>query len=84
MQAVDSPAFAASQRSTMLKRMVLRSLLFLILGVFALYYLAPMYVMIVTSLKSMEEIRQGNLISLPKELLFDAWVIAWSISCCRL
>ena len=28
--------------------------------ILALYYLAPLYVMIVTSFKSMEEIRQGN------------------------
>jgi glucose/mannose transport system permease protein len=37
-----------------------------------------MYVMIITSLKSMEEIRQGNLMTLPKEIIFDAWKIAWS------
>jgi len=34
--------------------------------------------MIVTSLKSMEEIRQGNLMTLPGEFLLDAWKIAWS------
>ena len=44
---------------------------------FAIYYLAPMYVMIVTSFKSMEEIRKGNLMMLPKEFLLDAWKIAW-------
>jgi glucose/mannose transport system permease protein len=36
-----------------------------------------MYVMIVTSFKSMEEIRKGNLMMLPKEFLLDAWKIAW-------
>ena len=34
--------------------------------------------MIVTSLKSMAEIRQGNLLMLPESLQFDAWKIAWS------
>jgi glucose/mannose transport system permease protein len=78
MQAADSLPHTAPRRSSVLKRTLYRWILFLVLGVFALYYLAPLYVMIVTSLKSMEEIRQGNLISLPKELLFDAWAIAWS------
>jgi glucose/mannose transport system permease protein len=34
--------------------------------------------MIVTSLKSMEEIRQGNLMTLPREIMFDSWKTAWS------
>ena len=60
------------------KRAVYRWILYLILGLFAVYYLTPLYVMIVTSLKSMAEIRQGNLLMLPEALQFDAWKIAWS------
>ena len=33
---------------------------------------------IVTSLKTMEEIRQGNLLTLPNEFVWDAWWIAWN------
>jgi len=77
MQAVDQQ-LEAQERSALRKKAFYRWLLFLILGIFALYYLAPMYVMIVTSLKSMEEIRQGNLMTLPGEFLMDAWKIAWS------
>ena len=66
------------ERSASRKRTFYRWLLFLVLGLFSLYYLAPLYVMIVTSLKSMEEIRQGNLMTLPGEFLLDAWKIAWS------
>ena len=66
------------EHSASRKRTFYRWLLFLVLGLFALYYLAPLYVMIVTSLKSMEEIRQGNLMTLPGEFLLDAWKIAWS------
>ena len=66
------------ERSSSRKRTFYRWLWFLVLGLFALYYLAPLYVMIVTSLKSMEEIRQGNLMTLPGEFLLDAWKIAWS------
>ena len=76
MPAVDSQ-MEALERSASRRRTFYRWLLFLILGVFAIYYLAPMYVMIVTSFKSMEEIRKGNLMMLPKEFLLDAWKIAW-------
>ena len=76
MPAVDLQ-MEALERSASRRRSFYRWLLFLILGVFAIYYLAPMYVMIVTSFKSMEEIRKGNLMMLPKEFLLDAWKIAW-------
>ena len=78
MQVVDPIKLAALQRSASRKRTFYRWLLFLMLGLFGIYYLAPMYVMIVTSLKSMEEIRQGNLMTLPGEVMFDAWKTAWS------
>ena len=77
MPAVDLQ-MEALERSASRRKTFYRWLLFLILGVFAIYYLAPMYVMIVTSFKSMEEIRKGNLMMLPKEFLLDAWKIAWS------
>ncbi|MBF0278419.1 MAG: carbohydrate ABC transporter permease [SAR324 cluster bacterium] len=77
MSPADQLQMQSLERSASFKRSFYRFLLFFILGLFALYYIAPMYVMIVTSLKSMEEIRQGNLMTLPREILFDAWKIAW-------
>lgn len=62
-------------------KVALRWLLYVILGLFALYYLMPLFVMITTSLKSLEEIRTGDLISLPRAVTFDAWVTAWSTAC---
>jgi glucose/mannose transport system permease protein len=59
----------------------LRILLWVILILFALFYLAPLYVMIATSLKSAEEIRSGNLLSLPVAPNLDAWAKAWSSAC---
>ncbi|MBN9024769.1 MAG: carbohydrate ABC transporter permease, partial [Rhizobiales bacterium] len=47
----------------------------------ALFFLIPLYVMIVTSLKPMDEIRLGNLFALPMSPSFDAWVKAWSQAC---
>ncbi len=47
----------------------------------ALYYLLPLYVMVVTSLKGMPEIRLGNVFAPPVEITFEPWVKAWSTAC---
>ena len=47
----------------------------------ALYYLLPLYVMVVTSLKGMPEIRLGNIFSPPVEITFEPWVKAWATAC---
>jgi glucose/mannose transport system permease protein len=49
--------------------------------VVALYYLLPLYVMVVTSLKGMPEIRLGNIFSPPVEITFQPWVKAWAEAC---
>ncbi|OAP37500.1 carbohydrate ABC transporter permease [Sinorhizobium americanum] len=49
--------------------------------VVALYYLLPLYVMIVTSLKGMPEIRVGNIFAPPLEITFEPWVKAWAEAC---
>lgn len=49
--------------------------------VVSLYYLLPLYVMVVTSLKGMPEIRMGNIFSPPMEITFEYWVKAWSQAC---
>jgi glucose/mannose transport system permease protein len=51
------------------------------LAVVSIYYLLPLYVMIVTSLKGMPEIRLGNVFSPPVEVTFEPWVKAWSEAC---
>ncbi|MCO6178381.1 carbohydrate ABC transporter permease [Ciceribacter sp. RN22] len=47
----------------------------------AAYYLLPLYVMVMTSLKGMPEIRLGNIFSLPVEITFEPWVKAWATAC---
>lgn len=61
--------------------LILRFLLYVILLAFVLYYLLPLFVMITTSLKSLEEIRTGSLVSLPRNVTFEAWGTAWSSAC---
>ena len=62
-------------------KVALRWLLYLLLCTFALYYMMPLFVMITTSLKNLEEIRTSSLMSLPREVTFAAWSTAWSSAC---
>ncbi|WP_108814319.1 carbohydrate ABC transporter permease [Loktanella sp. Alg231-35] len=65
------------------KRAFSRSNIFLYgtLIMVSMYYLLPLYVMIVTSLKGMPEIRMGNVFGPPMEITFEPWVKAWSEAC---
>jgi glucose/mannose transport system permease protein len=47
----------------------------------ALFFLMPLYVMLVTSLKTMDEIRLGHLFALPLHVDLAAWRVAWSEAC---
>jgi glucose/mannose transport system permease protein len=47
----------------------------------ALFFTVPLYVMIVTSLKTMPEIREARIFALPDALDFSAWKIAWAGAC---
>ena len=58
-----------------------RFLVYAALVVAALVFLAPLISMIFTSLKSMDEIRAGNLIAPPQAVTFEAWQAAWSTAC---
>jgi len=59
----------------------MRVLLWVILIVFAIWFLLPAYVVVGTSLKDLDEIRGGSLLALPHELNFWAWRHAWSEAC---
>jgi glucose/mannose transport system permease protein len=58
-----------------------RIAIYALLALACLYYLFPLFVMIATSLKSVDEIRSGNLLALPREITFDAWRKAWQSAC---
>ncbi len=65
------------------KRVMSRRNIFLYgtLLVIGLYYAVPLYVMVMTSLKGMPEIRMGNIFSPPMEITFEPWVKAWAEAC---
>jgi glucose/mannose transport system permease protein len=47
----------------------------------AIFFLIPLAVMILTSMKPMDEIRGGNIFALPLNPTIDYWVKAWSSAC---
>ncbi len=55
--------------------------LYVFLASAALFFLLPLYVMLATSLKSMDEIRLGNIFAPPLAPTLDAWRAAWSEAC---
>jgi glucose/mannose transport system permease protein len=55
-----------------------RALIYTALIIFAVYYLLPLYVMLVNSLKPLDEIRQGGMLNLPQVWTIEPWLQAWS------
>ena len=58
-----------------------RWIVYALLLLAAAFFLMPLYVMLVTSLKDANEIRAGNLMGLPGRLNTEAWGEAWSSAC---
>jgi glucose/mannose transport system permease protein len=58
-----------------------RVIVYGLLIVFAIIFLAPLYVMLVTSLKTLDEIREGNMMALPVAPTIAPWLKAWGTAC---
>jgi glucose/mannose transport system permease protein len=58
-----------------------RIFLYTFLCIAAIYTLIPLYVMVSTSLKTADELRLGNLLSVPMSPSLEAWGKAWSTGC---
>jgi len=69
---------AVSQDNAVKSNRVTRIAVYTILLVFVIYYLMPLYVMVVNSLKPLDEIRGGDLMALPRQWTIEPWHSAWS------
>jgi glucose/mannose transport system permease protein len=49
--------------------------------VFAVMYLLPLFVMVVTSFKTLDEVHEGQMLALPKNATVEAWISAWGTAC---
>ena len=81
MSALTSPSRPPSSPASARSLTVQRLLLWAVLLVFAFFFLLPLYVMVSTSLKSMEEVRNGTLLSVPLAPSLAAWSKAWTSAC---
>ena len=57
-----------------------RVLLYTLLGFFALLFAMPLYVMLVNSIKPLDEIRSGDLMAFPQAFTLQPWHDAWSLA----
>lgn len=70
---ITAPPSREPARHSMTTRIVIYGLLI----VFAFIYLIPLVVMVMTSLKPLDEVTGGNMFALPQHLTFAAWIKAW-------
>jgi len=77
LQAAEGPRGSKPRHAFSRRNIFLYGTLFVV----AAYYLLPLYVMVVTSLKGMPEIRLGNIFSPPLEITFEPWAKAWASAC---
>lgn len=68
---------AASKDTALRTGVIARALIYTILLIFAVFYLLPLFVMLVNSLKTLDEIRQGNMLAFPEAFTFEPWIQAW-------
>ena len=69
---------AATQETAVSTGRVTRVFIYLLLLLFSLYYLLPLYVMVVNSVKPLPEITGGNMMALPRNFTLEPWASAWS------
>jgi glucose/mannose transport system permease protein len=61
--------------------LVSRLVIYGLLALFAVFFLLPLFVMVVTSFKTLDEIRDGNMLALPVSPTIEPWLAAWGTTC---
>ncbi|SDQ97093.1 carbohydrate ABC transporter permease [Pseudovibrio sp. Tun.PSC04-5.I4] len=57
---------------------ITRAVIYLVLILFALFYLLPFAIMVLNSVKPLSEITGGNMMSLPQAFTLEPWFKAWN------
>ncbi len=68
----------ATQDTAVRTGRITRTFIYLVLLLFALFYLLPFFVMLANSLKPLSEITGGNMMALPQDWTIAPWLSAWS------
>lgn len=69
---------APSQDNAVKGSVLTRAIIYVVLILFVIYYLLPLYVMLINSVKPLDEIRSGNMMEFPKIWTLEPWRAAWS------
>jgi glucose/mannose transport system permease protein len=72
---------ASDGRRSRRVRTINRIVIYGLLALFAIFYLMPLFVMLVTSFKTMDEIQSGNMLALPRSPTIEPWLKAWGEAC---
>jgi glucose/mannose transport system permease protein len=81
MSAADALLDAKPIRDPARTSIATRVVIYGLLAFFAIIYLLPLVVMVMTSLKPLDEVTGGNMFALPRAPSFDAWAKAWGTTC---
>jgi glucose/mannose transport system permease protein len=73
----DGPSGAKPKPFITIERLIV----YTVLVVCAVFFLFPLYVMVITSLKNIQEIQGGNIFVPTAHPTFDAWEKAWNSAC---
>jgi len=68
----------ATQDTAIRTGRITRTFIYLVLVLFALFYMLPLYVMLVNSVKPLDEITGGGMMALPQTWTVEPWLKAWS------
>lgn len=63
------------------KRMTSKAIVYVLLTLFSIYYLAPLAILLMNSMRPLEEIVRGGFIDVPSSLSFQYWAEAWGTFC---
>jgi glucose/mannose transport system permease protein len=69
---------AATQETAVTTGRAARVLIYLVLLLFALFYLLPLFIMLANSVKPLREITEGNMLALPQVWTLEPWRAAWA------
>jgi len=75
--AIELPRSRAIQRARRKPIKPHRVAIFVFLLMAALFFCIPLYVIVITSVKTMDEIRLGQIFALPEVWSFAGWHYAW-------
>jgi len=81
MSEVRSPAVRRPFSGVRVKRIIARTILYACLLMIVAFFVGPLYVLLTTSFKPLDEVRAGGLLNLPVAFTFEPWVKAWGEAC---